>query len=74
MASDRVRVPQEGLALFNRGEFDASLERFAPELEWDTTRMLPDGRVYRGRDEVRSYWEDVAERWEELRRQLQRWR
>jgi hypothetical protein len=36
--------------------------------------MLPDGRVYRGRDEVRSYWEDVAERWEELRRQLQRWR
>lgn len=71
--SDRVRLVQQGLASFNRGEFDDALGLFAHEMEWDTTGLLPDGRVYRGREEIRAYWEDIAERWEELRIADDRW-
>jgi ketosteroid isomerase-like protein len=46
---------------------------FDHEIEWDTTGLLPDGRVHRGRAEIRAYWEDVAERWEDLRIADDRW-
>lgn len=73
MSSQRVALMQEGLARFNRGEFERALVLFAPEMEWDTTGLLPDGRIYRGRDEIRTYWEDVAERWGELRIEADKW-
>jgi ketosteroid isomerase-like protein len=73
VASDQLRVVQEGLAAFNRREFDEAMGMFSPELEWDTTRLLPDGRVYSGREAVRAYWADVVERWDELRIEAERW-
>jgi ketosteroid isomerase-like protein len=73
VASDQLTVVQEGLAAFNRREYDEALRRFSPELEWDTTRLLPDGRVYSRREAVGAYWTDVVERWDELRIVADRW-
>ncbi|MSO40665.1 MAG: hypothetical protein EXQ70_01980 [Solirubrobacterales bacterium] len=42
-------------------------------MEWDTTRLLPDGRVHAGRDDVLAYWRDIAERWESLRIEADEW-
>ena len=57
---------RQGVALFNRGDADAALDLLDDELEWDTTALLPDGTVYRGRAEIKAYWTDVWDRWDEL--------
>jgi ketosteroid isomerase-like protein len=67
MASDRLRRISDGTAAFNRGEFDEALDLLGDEIEWDTTTLLPDGVVYRGRDEVKAYFIDVWDRWDDFR-------
>ena len=64
---------REGLARFNRGEFEGALELFAPEIEWDTRAAVPDGDLYRGRDEVLSYWRTIGQRWEDFYIEADEW-
>jgi ketosteroid isomerase-like protein len=55
--------------LFNRGEVEELLDRFAAEdVEFDYTRSLsPDqAGIFRGIDEVRGFWEALREPWQEL--------
>lgn len=66
MPADRLERVREGTAAFNRGDADAALDNLDDELEWDTTALLPDGTVYRGRAEIKTYWTDVWDRWDEL--------
>ena len=44
---------------FARGDFQASLEAYDPDCEWDDTQLRPDGRLLRGRDEL----SDQIRRW-----------
>jgi ketosteroid isomerase-like protein len=69
VSAENVELVREGLALFNRGDFDGSLETLTPEpaFVWDTRTAVPDGGVYHGVDEVRAYWESIAERWDDFR-------
>ncbi|HET7574072.1 MAG TPA: nuclear transport factor 2 family protein, partial [Solirubrobacterales bacterium] len=69
-ALERVQL---GLALFNRGEFQASLDLLSPAVEWDTTNAVPDGRLYSGRDEVLGFWEGLPERWAGFRIEAEEW-
>jgi ketosteroid isomerase-like protein len=68
-ASDRIELVRHGIDLFNRREFEQSLKELAADsaFEWDTTTVVPDGRVYRGPAEVQAYWRDVFRRWLEFR-------
>ena len=68
-ASDRIELVRRGTELFNRRDFERSLRLLAAdsEFEWDTTTVVPDGRVYRGVSEVEAYWSDVFSRWHEFR-------
>lgn len=47
-------------------ETHEGLHRLAPSVELDVSELI-DGRVYRGRDAVRDYWESLhADVWQEL--------
>jgi ketosteroid isomerase-like protein len=64
--SEPVAIILEGVALFNRGEYEAAVTTLGPEIEWDTTAAVPDGGVYRGREEVVAYWRGIPERWQDF--------
>jgi ketosteroid isomerase-like protein len=73
VASDRVRRVSDGTAAFNRGDFEGALDLLGGAIEWDTTTLLPDGAVYRGRDEIKAYFVDVWERWDDFRIVAEEW-
>jgi ketosteroid isomerase-like protein len=64
---DPAALVLEGLARFNRGEFEAALDISNPKMIWDTSAAVPDGGTYRGRQEVLAYWTGIAERWKDFR-------
>jgi hypothetical protein len=70
---DALAVIRDGMDLYNRGEFEASIAMLPPEIEWDTSAAVPDGRVYRGRDDVLALWREIAGRWDEFRIEPNRW-
>ena len=57
MSQDNVEVVREAFEAFNRGDFDSALERMHPAIEWQALDAFPDAGTYRGRDEVRHFWE-----------------
>ena len=64
MSEENVETFKRALEAFNRGDIDAVLERFDPEVEWHTAADLPDSRVYRGHDGVAALlqeWVDLFE-------------
>jgi ketosteroid isomerase-like protein len=67
--TDRIELVRRGTETFNRREFEESLRILSPDpsFEWDTTMVVPDGRVYRGTEEIEAYWSDVFSRWHEFR-------
>jgi ketosteroid isomerase-like protein len=67
---ERVRA---GLDAFNEGDFDRALDMMGDEPEWDTTHAVPDGTFYRGREAIKAYWLDIAERWIALRIEADDW-
>ena len=64
---------QQGLALFDQGAYERSLDLLSPDIEWDTTDAVPDGRLYRGRDAVLGFWRGLPERWDDFRIEAERW-
>ncbi len=74
MESEHLREIRTGFELFGDGEFERSLSHLSPEIEWDTSSAVPDGRVFRGREEVLSFWTAVVEdHWAEFRIEPERW-
>ncbi len=55
----------------NRGDVDAMLARLHPDFEWRPLEASPVARVYRGREQVRSYVEDWLGTFEGLRLDLE---
>jgi ketosteroid isomerase-like protein len=47
---------------YSRGDFDAALEHFHPDIEWSVdARVQPDAQTYRGHEGVREFWHTWAE-------------
>jgi ketosteroid isomerase-like protein len=66
MSEENVEAFKRGIAAWNRGDIDATLEVFDPEVEWRPTfqRLLGgDTAVYRGRHGVREFLQDLDETW-----------
>jgi ketosteroid isomerase-like protein len=57
MSQENVEVVREAFQAFNRGDLDAALKRMHPDIEWETLDAFPDAGKYRGREEVRKFWE-----------------
>jgi HAD superfamily hydrolase (TIGR01509 family) len=52
---------------WNRADVDAFMALIAPEIEWRTAGVfLGLGADYRGREEVRRFWEEFHEPWERI--------
>jgi ketosteroid isomerase-like protein len=57
MSEENVETVREAVEAFNRGDFDAALERMHPDIEWETPDSFPDAATYRGREAVREFWQ-----------------
>ena len=51
---ERVRI---GYEAFNRGDLDAALEGFPPDVEWHVWGELPEREVYRGPEGIKQFWQ-----------------
>jgi ketosteroid isomerase-like protein len=57
-----------GIALFNERRFDEALADTAPDIEWRTgLQPLLGLEVSRGVNEVREFWREAADGWEDFR-------
>jgi ketosteroid isomerase-like protein len=63
-----LEIVRRSYAAFERGDLDAVLADFDPEIEWHQAQGLPHGGLYHGRDEVRrNVFEPLdAEWWSEF--------
>ena len=71
MSEKNVRTVIEGYEAFNRGDFDASMSFFAPDVEWRVLGQLPDARVYRGHGEVLAFFAMWRESFEGFRIEIE---
>ena len=73
MSSPNLELVKSGLAAFNAADYERALDGLGGDLTWDTTRAVPDGGTYAGREEIRRYWLDIADRWSSLRIEADEW-
>jgi uncharacterized protein len=57
MSQEVVDRVVRGYEAFNRGDLDAAVEDFHPDIEWTGPDMLPEDQTYRGPDGVRHFWD-----------------
>jgi uncharacterized protein len=57
MSKENVQAVLRGYQAFNRGDLEAAVEGFHPQIEWSGPGVLPEKReVYRGIEGVRRFW------------------
>jgi ketosteroid isomerase-like protein len=71
MSEENVELVREAVEAFNRGDFDAALERMHPDIEWQTPDTFPDAATYRGREAVREFWQTWRETFRGFRLRLE---
>ena len=66
MSQENVENVRRGWDARSRGDLDAVLAFFDPEIEWDTTNYegWPEDGVYRGHHGVRKFLEDWLGSWD----------
>jgi ketosteroid isomerase-like protein len=65
VSSERIRIVREGYDGWNRRDFDAMVERLAPDVVWRTAGVFPGLKpIYHGHDGVRRFWNSMQEAWE----------
>ena len=66
MSQENVGTARDFIAAYNQRDYDAAVEHFDPEIEWVLpARQSSDSG--RGPDEVKRFWNDIDETFEELR-------
>ena len=68
MSQENVEIVRRCCEAFDRGDYEAALEAFAPDIEYDLTHF-PDGRVYLGHDGVREAFRTWMGTWEDYRQE-----
>jgi len=56
MSQENIRTFKRGTAAYNRGDWEAALATMDPNVEFDLTRVAPDGKTYRGYEGVERFW------------------
>ena len=68
MSQENVEKVRRGFAEYNRGDVEGALQEWAPDAVWDWSNGHGfDAGVYRGRDEIRAFWQERSAAWEENR-------
>jgi hypothetical protein len=64
MSQENVEVVRRAFESFARGDVEAALSIYDPDVEWQTAADEPDTQVYRGADGIRRLISSWAELWE----------
>lgn len=56
-----------GFDAFNRGDFDAAVTYFDPDIVWLDPSEVPDAGVHHGPEQVKALWRSFAEQWTDMR-------
>ena len=67
MSQENVEVVRRALDGWNRGEIDAWMESAHPDVEWSSAiarRVEGAQTVWRGREEVRRFWDEWHSLWD----------
>jgi uncharacterized protein len=64
MSQENVDIVRRATDPFNRRDIPALLELLDPDVEWIPIMAALEGRVYRGHEGVRRWFEDLAADWE----------
>ena len=71
MSRENVESVRRGFSAGNRGDLDGALDEWAPDAVWDWSNGRAfDAGVYRGRDEIRAFWQERLAAFEEIRFEL----
>ena len=70
MSAENVDVVRRIHAADARGDYELALSFFSPSVELDATHM-PDGRVFRGLDEVTGHIADWRSGWRDFREEVE---
>ena len=74
MGRDIAQLARAGIEAFNRGDIEAALSGFSPEIVWEVGRdLLPDAGVYQGHDGVRRFWAEWKDLFEGFEIDLVEW-
>ena len=67
MSGENVESIRRAFSASNRGDLDGALDEWAPDAVWDWSNGRPfDAGVYRGRDEIRAFWQERLAAFEEF--------
>ena len=71
MAQENVEKVRRSFAKYNRGDIKGALEEWAADAVWDWSNGHGfDAGIYRGRDEIRAFWQQRGAAWEESRLEI----
>jgi ketosteroid isomerase-like protein len=71
MSRENVELVRRAVDAFNRGDLQAALDDLAPDAVWDWSNSHgPDAGVFRGHDEIRGFWRQFLDTFDELRFEL----
>jgi ketosteroid isomerase-like protein len=66
MSHENVEVVRRGFEAWDRGEYDAALGYFSPEVEIDASERILNPATYRGIDGARRFRDEIADTWGEF--------
>jgi uncharacterized protein len=66
MSQENVDMVQRAFEAWNRGDIEGYLAHLSPDVEGVPVGATLEGKVYRGHDEVRTWWQTQSEVWERL--------
>jgi ketosteroid isomerase-like protein len=66
VSAENVQVLRDGYAAFARQDVPAVMAAFDENIEWNTPDSLPFGGTRRGHAGVGAFFEELANRWQEL--------
>jgi ketosteroid isomerase-like protein len=64
--SDSGDVVRAAYQAFARGDVPGVLAALSDKVEWDVTRVLPQGGSWRGRDAVGEFFQELGSKWADL--------
>jgi ketosteroid isomerase-like protein len=72
MSEENIEIVRAFIDALNRGDWDAAVEDFAPDIELDATRALGEWRgVHTGGDQAIRAWERFVEPWESVNSEVE---
>jgi ketosteroid isomerase-like protein len=71
MSKENVEVVRRAVDAFNRGDLQAALEDWSADAVWDWSNSHGfDAGIFRGHTEIRVFWQQFLETFDELRFEL----